>query len=98
MPDAGAMRVCCRTLQLPEACTLRAAPGAMISAAAAFATPSTESCPAVLEFNTNVAVLEARFQPGETTYHSGSPAASRSFSSPSVRQGNRPTAGNAQNE
>ena len=35
-------------------------------------------------------------QPEDTTYHSGSPAASTSLSVPMVRHGKRPTAGRAQ--
>src|SRR5688500_5928669 len=64
----------------------------MIRAAAAFAAPSTESCPAVFELSTPPVTL----QPGDTTYHRGSPAASSNGSTPSVRHGKRPTAGSPQ--
>jgi hypothetical protein len=69
----------------------------MISATAAFGSPSTASWPAVLELMVNVAVPGGTSaQPGETAYQSGSAAASTSLSIPSVRHGNLPTAGSVQ--
>src|SRR4051812_37103469 len=68
----------------------------MMSATAALATPSTVSCPTELELITGKVVLEVNAQPGETTYQSGSPSASTSFSVPIVRQGKRPTLGKVQ--
>src|SRR5437879_4633418 len=68
----------------------------MISATESFAAPSTVSWPEVFELMVSIAVLEGSAQPTDTTYQSGSLAASTSLSNPSVRQGRRPTAGRAQ--
>src|SRR6185436_5185159 len=86
-----------RAAQPVVPCTENAGPGAMISATAAFGSPSTASCPTVFELMVSVAVPGGTSaQPGDTAYQSGSAAASTSFSTPSVRHGNRPTAGSVQ--
>ena len=68
----------------------------MTSATAALAVPSSVSCPGEFELMVSSEVTVGRAQPGDTTYHSGSPLASRSFGKPSVRQGSRPIAGSVQ--
>ena len=70
----------------------------MIRATALFAAPSTVSWPSESELIVRFVVELGRCQPLETAYHSGSPVESTSLSSPSVRQGRRPTAGAAQKE
>src|SRR5713226_8155386 len=94
MVGDGALRAWLRAVQPALADTFIAAPGAMISATAAFAWPSTLSWPIVFELMTRFPAVIAH--PGETTYHSGSLWASTSLSRPSVRHGNRPTAGSVQ--
>src|SRR5712691_8848039 len=94
MAGDGALRAWLRAVQPALASTFIAAPGAMISATAAFAWPSTFSWPIVFELMTRFPALIAH--PRETTYHSGSLLASTSLSSPSVFHGSRPTAGGVQ--
>ena len=91
MVGAGALRAWLRAVQPALAATFIAAPGAMIRATAALACPSTFSWPMVFELMVRVVVLVTSCQPGDTTYQSGSADESTSLSSPSVRQGNRPT-------
>src|SRR4051812_1930340 len=106
MVGEGAARAWTRAVQPVAAFSFIACPGAMMRATVSF-TPSTVSSPELhgmvlslvqLGFITNVliAALEGHDQPEAMTYQSGSPAASRNFSAPSVRQGNRPIAGNEQ--
>jgi hypothetical protein len=87
-------RDCDHAAQPPP--TTIAGPGAMIKATALFAAPSTVSCPSESELIVRFVLEFGRCQPLETAYHSGSPAESTSLSSPSVRQGSRPTAGAVQ--
>src|SRR5258708_3877129 len=94
MVGEGLARVWLRAVQPALASTFIAAPGAMIRATAALAWPSTLSWPIVFELMTRFPAVIAH--PGETTYHSGSLLASTSLSNPSVRHGNRPTAGSVQ--
>src|SRR4029077_5969763 len=70
------------------------APGAMMTATASM--PSTVIWPGVFELMTVLVVLFGLAQPGETTYQSGSVAASSGLSIPSVLHGSRPTAGRVQ--
>jgi hypothetical protein len=79
-----------QAVQPDAAATLMGAPGEMSSATAAFGTPSSVSWPMLFELTT---LFVPTFTPhaGETAYQSGSASASSSWSSPSVRQGKRPT-------
>src|SRR2546422_6830741 len=109
MAGDGALRAWLRAVQPALADTFIAAPGAMISATAAFAEPSTVNCPveqawvppalpqSELMYVVNGGeVLLLSAQPADTTYHNGSFAESRSLSMPRVRHGSLPTAGSVQ--
>src|SRR5437773_6600953 len=93
MAGDGVILACARAVQPAAACTFIDGPGAMMSATTSLGagSPSTTSCPWVFELIERSVEAFCNVQPGETTYHSGSLAASRSLSSPSVRQGSRPT-------
>src|SRR2546430_15482085 len=105
MVGAGALRAWLRAVQPALAATFIAAPGAMISATAAFAEPSTVNCPVVqawvppavpqseLMYVVNGGgVLLLSAQPADTTYHSGSFAPSRRLLVPRGRPGRPPAA------
>src|SRR6266540_1700667 len=68
----------------------------MMRATASFNAPSTVSCPLVLELMIGSGEPLVYAHPGPTTYQSGSPDASTSWSVPMVRQGKRPTFGSEQ--
>src|SRR5260221_13414608 len=93
-------RVCVHAVQPVAAVTLIAGPGAMMSATMVSlsvpAIPSSVSWP--LESELMDVLVPVYPQPGDTTYHRGSPDTSVSLSRPSVRHGRRPTFGKLQLE
>src|SRR2546430_16811988 len=109
MVGAGALRAWLRAVQPALAATFIAAPGAMISATAAFAEPSTVNCPVVQAWvppavpqselmyvvNGGVVLLLSA-QPADTTYHSGSVARARRLSVPRGRHRRLPPPGRLQ--
>ena len=68
----------------------------MISATAVCAPSARTRRPRESELIVSLLRVVGSAQPGETAYQSGSPAASVSLSSPSVRHGRRPSAGKEQ--
>src|SRR5438552_16065877 len=94
MVGAGALRAWLRAVQPALAATFIAAPGAMITATAALACPSTFSWPMVFELMSRFAAVIAHA--GQPPHHSCPLLESTRLSRPSVRHGSRPTAASAQ--